>query len=154
LAFLKGCERSGCPAGGFGVVKLLEDRSTGDLIAVRLFDSAVSQAPDESGAFSHKIDALVLLVHLWVVRIFGCRLATRTSQAQIRTEFAAGGSLREALQRLDDTGKAIVVMGLVIGMRFVHSRGVIHRDLKPANIPLTSGAIRRLVTSGTAASGT
>jgi hypothetical protein len=48
------------------------------------------------------------------------------------------GSLREALDKslLDDTGKAIVVTGVVIGMKFIHSHGVIHRDLKPANILL------------------
>jgi serine/threonine protein kinase len=45
--------------------------------------------------------------------------------------FAAGG-----LQTLDDAGKAIVVVGLVLGMKFIHLTGVIHRDLKPANILL------------------
>jgi hypothetical protein len=35
---------------------------------------------------------------------------------------------------MDDTGIAIIVHGIVMGMCFILSRGVIHRDLKPANV--------------------
>jgi serine/threonine kinase 32 len=40
------------------------------------------------------------------------------------------------LPRLDDTGKAIVICGIVVGIKFIHSRGIVHRDLKPENIML------------------
>jgi serine/threonine protein kinase len=30
--------------------------------------------------------------------------------------------------------KGIIICGLVLGMRFVHSQGIMHRDLKPSNI--------------------
>jgi serine/threonine protein kinase len=122
--------------GSTGVVKLLEDPSTHGLIAVKFFDSAVAQASDGSSAFFREIDALVLLAYPCVLWILGYCLATWQFPAQIGMEFAAGGSLREALPRLDDTGKAIVICGVVVGMKFIHSRGVVHRDLKPENIML------------------
>jgi hypothetical protein len=77
--------------GATGVVKLYEDPSTHELIAVRIFDSKATQGSDGSSGFFREIDALVLLVHPCVLRIVGYCLATRTGPAQIGTEFAAGG---------------------------------------------------------------
>lgn len=68
--------------------------------------------------------------------IIGHCLAVRTSPAQIGTGFQAGGSQRESLARLDDPEKAIVLVGVAVETKFIHSQGVIHRDLKSANIPL------------------
>jgi serine/threonine protein kinase len=63
--------------------------------------------------------------------------------AEIHTEYAVNGSLADVLRRVqrgstfsfwNDTGKAIIICGIVLGMRYVHSRGIMHRDLKPSNI--------------------
>jgi hypothetical protein len=57
--------------GAFGVVQLLEDPSTHDLIAVKFFDSETTKASDRSSAFFREIDALVFLTHPCVLRIAG-----------------------------------------------------------------------------------
>jgi serine/threonine-protein kinase len=122
--------------GAFDVVKLVEDPSTHNQISVKFFDSETTRASDRSSAFFREIDVLVLLTYPCVLRLVWYCLATERFPVQIATDFAVGRSLREPLLTLNDTGKAIVIVGVVIGMEFIHSRGVIHRDLKQASIRL------------------
>jgi serine/threonine protein kinase len=108
-----------------GIIKLFQDSSAHDLIAIKFFNRNAVQSSDASTAFIREIDTLVLLVHPCVVRSVGNCLVTRRSPAQTGREFAAGGSLSDVLRRLDDTGKPIAGMGLALLLMFVHSRGVI-----------------------------
>jgi serine/threonine protein kinase len=123
-------------SGGHGSVTLVEDTSTGEKIVLKSFGRGRTGEQDITETFFREIETLILLTHPCVVRIIGYSLMTETSLAQIGTEFVSGGSLREAFGRLDDTGKAIVICGIVMGMRFIHGRCVVHRDLKPENIML------------------
>jgi serine/threonine protein kinase len=70
---------------------------------------------------------------------------TEKRRASIVTEFVPNGSLADHLpsaggaemNRLSGgTRVAIVVTGVVLAMRYLHSRRIIHRDLKPANVLL------------------
>jgi serine/threonine protein kinase len=122
--------------GAFGSVALVEDSSTGEKIALKSFRPPPTPGQSISAVFFREIESLIALSHPCVLRIIGYSLATQHSPAQIGTEFVSGGSLRDVLGSLDDTQKAIVAIGIVIGMKFIHSRGIIHRDLKPENILL------------------
>jgi serine/threonine protein kinase len=121
--------------GAYGTVTLVEDPSTHNLIALKTFHEPVT---DITTAFFREVESLIRLAHPCIVPIIGYFLATETSHAQIGTKYAVNGSLREALTKrsLDDTGLAIVACGIVVGMKFIHSRGMMHRDLKPENILL------------------
>jgi serine/threonine protein kinase len=77
--------------------------------------------------------------HLLVVRYF---TQSRHNPA-ITTEFAVNGSLRNHLSDsyfahlLKHPTKIVkIIVGIVLAMRYVHSKGVIHRNLTPDNILL------------------
>jgi serine/threonine protein kinase len=123
------------------------------LIVLKAFDRRKALGRDFTQMFVREVESLIHLSHPCVVAIVGYSLATRTAPAQIGTRYAANGSLRDALAKsvrfLDDTGKAIVVCGIVIGMAFIHSRGVLHRDLKPENILLDERGFAQIGDLGT-----
>jgi serine/threonine protein kinase len=112
--------------GSYGTVMLVEDEPTREHIALNTFPAG---GQDVSELFFREIEFLIRLSHPCVLRIVGYFLATRTSGLQNVTEFAVNRSLREALDKsgafLDDTGKAIVIAGIVVGMKFTRSQGVI-----------------------------
>jgi serine/threonine protein kinase len=119
--------------GAFGRVVLVEDPSTHELIAVKSFSSR----QDVTVAFFREVESLARLVHPCVLRLVGFSLPTPMSPALIGTRFAANGSLKDVLTqspRYDGTATAIIACGIVLGMEFIHSRGLMHRDLKPANV--------------------
>jgi serine/threonine protein kinase len=94
-------------------------------------------------SFINEIEILFKLNHPCILHIFSCCFPSHANVAEIHMEYASNGSLGQVLKRAktldipqfwNPTGISIIVCGIVLGLRFVHSRGFIHRDLKPSNI--------------------
>jgi abelson tyrosine-protein kinase 1/abelson tyrosine-protein kinase 2 len=99
----------------------------------------------DQSRFMREVQTLAQLNHPCVLRIVGWAPPIGREPAQIRTEIAENGSLKDILEKVrcetrfpfwNPTGKAILICGIALGMRFVHSKGIIHGDLKPSNILL------------------
>jgi serine/threonine protein kinase len=85
----------------------------------------------------------------------------------ILTEWIAGGSLDNVLYGtgrvgLTNTDKMKLIIGIVLGMRYIHACGIIHRDLTPMNVLVTRnleakigdlGSAKRIDTSMTMTAG-
>jgi TPR repeat protein len=132
-------------SGGFGSVSLVEDPETHSQIALKSFYAKNSSETDLTELFTREVELLIELAHPCVVPIIGYSLPSGEAPAQIATKFAANGSLRDAIKKwqagsapefMDETGVAMILIGIILGMKFFHSRGVLHRDLKPENILL------------------
>jgi serine/threonine protein kinase len=143
----------------FGVVDLVKDSTNHELIALKSLHAKLSDGCDISEKFMREVEALIAVVHPCVVSIVGYWLPTRLAPGQIGTAFAAGGSMRAAIDLweqgrapafIDDTGVAIIASGIVLGMWFAHLRGFLHRDLKPENILIDSEGRVRICDLGSA----
>jgi abelson tyrosine-protein kinase 1/abelson tyrosine-protein kinase 2 len=93
--------------------------------------------------FIREIETLAQLNHPCILRIRGWKPATAQGPAEIRTEPAENGALSLNLEKAghgaqfpfwNANGKAILICGIALGMRYVHWKGIIHGDLKPSNI--------------------
>jgi serine/threonine protein kinase len=135
--------------GGGSIVKVTTNLQTGQQIAVKIIEREKLNEPN----FFRELEALCHLNHPCVVRIVSWSPLDQSNRAEICTEFASNKSLDFVLERVgradrpffwNPTGKAILICGIVLGMRYVHSKGYIHQDLKPGNI-LINGEGRGLI---------
>jgi serine/threonine protein kinase len=127
-------------SGYYGEVCKVTDPSTGEVIALKT--QKRSQCPSDVGAVlkSDEFREVVMLIafaHPCILAIRGWNIDTH-GHLQIGTELMPNGSLHDICSgktpRPDNTTLTIIIVGIVLGMKYIHSRGAVHRDLKPANV--------------------
>jgi mitogen-activated protein kinase 1/3 len=124
--------------GDFGVVRLLREKESGREMAVKMIPASTDDGADR---FMLEVQCLALS-HPCILRLIGFALPNPgiDRSARIATEYMPGGGLDSALKNAADnnpppfwshTGIAIILVGIALGMKFLHSQKIIHRDLKP-----------------------
>jgi serine/threonine protein kinase len=143
--------------GSFGTVRLVRDKSNGAKLAVKYLQGG----PEfDCGRLFREVGILASLNHPCIIKIVGWSLPnSECKKARIATEFASNGSLEDAFVRIrkgdipsfwTHENLSCIIIGLVLGMKYLHSRDVIHRDLKPANLLLDEKYRVRICDFGTA----
>jgi serine/threonine protein kinase len=132
---------------------LREDPETGELIVVRSLSRRAGEASDPNVV--EQVSFLLDCPHPCFLRLVGWSFPSDAPDNRlgvIGTEYAPLGSLETLMRErqsgrsvvfLEGTGLAILVCGLVRGLRYLHGRELIHTALAPSLIFVTkSGRVR------------
>jgi hypothetical protein len=143
--------------GKFGVVKLVKDDASGEELAVKYIEGG----PDfDCGKLVREVSILASLNHPCIVKIVGWSLPNEEcKKSRIAMEYVSNGSLESVLSRVSRNdiptfwtheNITCMIVGLVLGMKYLHSKNIIHRDLKPGNLLLDCDNRLRICDFGTA----
>jgi TPR repeat protein len=143
--------------GGFGVVELMKHNTTSKLIAVKYFQAGPGF---DSSRIAREVGALLDLRHPCILEIIGWSMPnSECRQARMATEYMPNGSLEEVLALVNKnqapkfwTHENItkIIIGVLVGLKFMHSKNIIHRDIKPGNLLLDKDYRVRIGDFGTA----
>lgn len=125
--------------GASAAVSIATSRLSGDIFAVKWAELLRS----ESLQREHKILSSLNCPH--IVGYRGCDISLENGKAMfnLMMEYAPDGTLADAIRRrggrLDESVISYYTCGIVKGLEYLHSRGIVHCDIKGSNILLSQG---------------
>ena len=138
-------------AGASATVYLAEDRSLRREVAVKVLRTGLTDDDAFLRRFRAEAVAVAGLNHPHVLRVFDWGEAD--GEAWLVTEYLAGGSLRDLLDRRGRLSlEQVVSIGAQAadGLAYAHARGFVHRDVKPANLLFDDAGRVRIADFGVA----
>jgi serine/threonine-protein kinase len=139
--------------GGQGVVYRARQETPKREVAVKVLPSAVV-SPGLSRRFAHEAEALALLAHEGIARIFDAGAEQLGGQrcSYIAMELVEGLRLDQHVRKRAPGLRDVLalVRDIARTVDYAHRRGVIHRDLKPGNIIVTPEGQAKVLDFGVA----
>jgi len=140
-------------SGGMGIVYKARDRETGEVLALKVLKSTLTEDPALMERFRNELRLARRITHHNVCRIYDFNRVD--DSAFISMEFVDGNSLRELLNRpgrLEVPQVLDIARQICAGLREAHIQGIVHRDLKPENVMLDRLGCVKLMDFGIARS--
>ncbi|MBI4028015.1 MAG: serine/threonine protein kinase [Verrucomicrobia bacterium] len=137
--------------GGMGSVYLARQKTLRRFCAVKVINPQYSQEQDAAGRFLREARAAASLSHPNLVGIFDCD--RHEGQYFIAMEYVEGFSLTQILRKHGPLPLPLSLYWLqqaAVGLRYIHSKGVVHRDIKPDNMIIDASGLLKIMDLGLA----
>ena len=121
-------EKQPFATGGFG--KVYEAKWGKKVVVIKVMKGVTE---DQKQAVQNETNLTLRLNHQNVVKLFGITWV-KSSKLGMVMELAEHGSLDKWIGQLDHENVTKIALGIIDGLKYVHSQHVIHRDIKPQNI--------------------
>ena len=135
--------------GGMGAVYKGRDRTTGEIVAIKIIPAETARNPLLIKRFEQEFKAASLIDHPNVVRAVD--YCGNTPTPFLVMEFVDGESLGQRIERdgaMPESEAIAIISQVCEGLHRAHKQGLIHRDVKPDNILLTMNGIAKLTDLG------
>jgi tetratricopeptide (TPR) repeat protein len=129
-------------AGGMGMVYRARDRTTGQLVAIKLLHNT---GASHTARFMREIHALSSVAHAHVVQ-YVTHGVTDAGEPYLVMEWLEGESLDDRLahEQLGVAEAIELARHVAEALGAAHARGIVHRDIKPSNLFLVHGDVARV----------
>jgi serine/threonine protein kinase len=124
-------------------VELWRNLKSSEEVVVKTYQAEGAEGSGDNieKTFIREVEALVKLKHPCILSIKGYCLPRGDKGARLVTDLMGNGSLKPILcegpkaPRWWTVGRKVTaILGIVLGMKYIHFKGFIHRDLKPENV--------------------
>ena len=124
--------------GGMGVTYRATQRSTGQVVAIKVLASAKMLSPDARHRFDREVELAARLQHPNIARVYDSGVSHGLPWYAM--EFVDGVHLDAYVKEhgLHSRDILAIMARICRAVQHAHQRGVIHRDLKPSNIMVSS----------------
>lgn len=144
--------------GSFGRVYHALNIATGDWIAVKQVDAAVTQADRRNQDLQEAADALYREIRLLkdldhenIVQYIGYDSNIKEGHIYIFLEYVPGGSISSLLsqyQFFDESLVRFFTRQILCGLQYLHTRHILHRDIKAGNVLIDQNGVCKITDFG------
>lgn len=132
--------------GGMGRVYLVEDALNQRQKLVLKTLKADYPKQNTLYTFKQEFELMTRLHHPHLLKVYDFEYDSNTGEYYITMEYLKGRSLNHVLcnpcDDLDEDTRVEIMISLLRGVEFIHSRKILHRDIKPANILVGKHAVK------------